>query len=117
MDAARLTFPKTHRLRSTAEFKRVYDLKRSASNERMIVYAAANDLGHPRLGCSVSRKAGNAVVRNRIKRLFREAFRQLQHRLPAVDLVLIPRPGMEFDLAQLMIDLPPLAERAARRRA
>ncbi|CAN5583901.1 hypothetical protein BH11PLA2_BH11PLA2_34890 [soil metagenome] len=111
-DTATLKYPKSHRLRTTAEFKRVYDRKCSASNERLIVYALNNELGHPRLGCSVSRKAGNAVVRNRIKRLFREAFRQLQHELPDVDLVLLPRPGIEFDLMLLLSDLPKLATRA-----
>src|SRR5436305_13414029 len=91
-----LTFPQTHRMKTPAEFERCYARKRSASDGVLVVYACENGLTHPRLGCSVSKKVGNAVVRNRYKRLFREAFRLLQHELPAgVDFILIPRPGPE----------------------
>ena len=85
-------FPPTLRLKSPAEFKAVYDRKRSVSDGLLVVYAKENDRPHPRVGLSVSRKVGNAVVRNRYKRLFREAFRLLQHELPAgLDFILIPR--------------------------
>ena len=95
-DAPRFTFPQTRRLKTTPQFDRVYARKRSASDTVLIVYACENDLGHPRLGCSVSKKIGNAVVRNRYKRLFREAFRLLQHELPTgTDFIMIPRPGPE----------------------
>src|SRR5579883_2075110 len=85
-------FPQALRLKTPAEFKRVYDRKRSAADGRLVVYACENGLPHSRLGLSVSRKVGGAVVRNRYKRLFREAFRLTRRDLPAgVDLVLIPR--------------------------
>src|SRR4051812_27095259 len=89
----RWTFPASRRMKTPAEFRRAYDRNRSAADGWLVVYACENGLAHPRLGVSVSRKVGGAVVRNRFKRLYREAFRLTQHELPpGVDLVLIPRP-------------------------
>jgi ribonuclease P protein component len=111
-----LTFPQTHRMKTPAEFERCYARKRSASDGVLIVYACENNLPHPRLGCSVSKKVGNAVVRNRYKRLFREAFRLTQHELPVgVDLILIPRPGDEPTLDALKASLVKLAQQAAKK--
>ena len=112
----KLTFPQSHRLKTPAEFDRCYKRKRSASDDVLIVYACENGLDHPRLGCSVSKKVGNAVARNRYKRLFREAFRLTQHDLPrGVDLVLIPRPGDEPTLAMVKGSLVKLACQTAKR--
>jgi ribonuclease P protein component len=112
----RFTFPQSHRLKTPAEFERCYSRKKSASDSVLIVYACENGLGHPRLGCSVSKKVGNAVVRNRYKRLFREAFRLTQHDLPAgVDFIVIPRPGPEPTIDAVKESLVKLAKQAARR--
>jgi ribonuclease P protein component len=114
-----LRFPQAHRLKSPADFKQVYDRKRSSSDDLLIVYACENSLPHSRLGVSVSRKVGGAVVRNRFKRLFREAFRLTRPELPAgVDLVLIPRPRPEPPtLDQVKASLVKLAVQAARKLA
>lgn len=115
-EGPRFTFPQSRRLKSPAEFERVFARKRSAADGVLIVYACENGLNHPRLGCSVSKKIGNAVVRNRYKRLFREAFRLLQHELPSgVDLVLIPKPGPEPTLETMKVTLLKLAKQAAKR--
>lgn len=54
-----------------------------------------NELGVPRLGLAVAaRTAGNAIARNRVRRLVRESFRLAQGRLPAVDLVIGVRNGV-----------------------
>ena len=56
--------------------------------------ARPNGLGHARLGLAVGvRSAGNAVNRNRVKRVVREAFRYIHQELPAVDLVVNARPA------------------------
>jgi ribonuclease P protein component len=115
--AVRFTFPASHRLKSPAEFRRAYDRNRSAAEGWLVVYACENGLPHPRLGVSVSRKVGGAVVRNRFKRLYREAFRLVRHDLPpGVDLVLIPRPKAgEPPLERVKSSLVTLARQAAAR--
>ena len=106
-------FPKTARLLKSAEFDRVFKRRRSRGDGVLVVYAGENDLGAPRLGLVVSRKAGNAVVRNRWKRCLREAFRLSQHELPAVDLVVLPRPQAVPTMPLVRKSLLRLAHEAA----
>jgi len=98
---SRHTFPATRRLHGAAAFAAVYDGKVRTSRGPLTVYAIPNALGHPRLGLSVSRRVGNAIRRNRVKRLLRDAFRLLQHDLPAgYDLVVVVRPHAGLMLAE-----------------
>ncbi len=78
------SFAATWRLIRTRDFDRVFAARIRAAAGPLIVWAAPNDLGHCRLGLAISRRAGNAVTRNRIRRLVRESFRLLQHGLPRV---------------------------------
>jgi ribonuclease P protein component len=112
------SFGRHLRLRTPAEFDRVYKAKVFAADDTLNVNAGASDLAHPRLGLSVSKKVGNAVVRNRWKRLIREAFRLEREQLPAgIDLVARPQKGAVADLAAIRRSLPALARRVARRLA
>ena len=110
-------FPRALRLRTQAEFDRVYQRRAFAADGVLIVNGCWNDVGHPRLGLSVSRKVGNAVMRNRWKRRIREAFRLAQHQLPALDLVVRPQKGATADFQAISRSLPQLAERIARKLA
>ena len=61
------------RIRKQADFDRVYQARIYAADDVLVINGGANGLEHARLGLSVSRKVGNAVTRNRWKRLIREA--------------------------------------------
>ena len=86
-------FTKHMRLSQRREFEAVFAAKISRYARPLVVYGLPNRLGHNRLGLSVSRQVGNAVKRNRIKRLLRESFRLSQHDLPSgYDLVVVVKP-------------------------
>ena len=88
-----------NRLSRSRDFDAVYRHGRSASTRFLTLHwferASDDEGGEPRLGLAVPKAAGNAVVRNRIKRQLRETWRAL---LPRVDrgndYVLIVRPGL-----------------------
>ena len=113
-----LRFKKHEHLRSQTDFQRVYDRRRSVSDDWLIVYGCENGLEYLRLGLSVSRKIGGAVKRNRLRRLYREAFRLTRHEMPGgLDLVLIPRTAQAPSLDELKKSLPRLVQQLARRLA
>ena len=62
-------------LKNSREFGSVYNTKDSVANKYLVMYLRANSLEYNRLGISVSKKVGNSVVRHRVTRLIREAYR------------------------------------------
>ena len=76
-------FPPSARVLTGADFSRILARGRRRRDVLLSVTACPNGLEVPRLGLAVSRKAGNAVRRNRIKRLVREAFRLHRAGIPA----------------------------------
>lgn len=89
--SSRLTFPSWRRLRSAADFARIYEQKQKAGDRWLLIFGQRNNLGRTRIGLSVSRKHGNSVCRHRLRRLLKEAYRLEQHSIPeGLDLILIP---------------------------
>jgi ribonuclease P protein component len=87
------------RLSRSSDFKRVYRQGSSVASRFLVLYyfkrSIETDGEGPRLGLSVSKRLGGAVVRNRIKRLLREAFRACEGRLASeYDYVVIARPQL-----------------------
>lgn len=84
--------PRERRLTSRGEFDRVHRQGSRSSDDFFVVTARPNGLEHARLGMAVGvRAAGNAVCRNRLKRLIRESFRSHQSELPPLDVVVNAR--------------------------
>jgi ribonuclease P protein component len=70
------SFKKSDRILKRADFKRLWKTGRKAYGDFFILHYTQNSLGKTRLGVTVSKKVGCAVVRNRIKRLIREYYRK-----------------------------------------
>jgi ribonuclease P protein component len=87
-------FPRAVRILSGKDFDRVYAARRRIGDACFSFHYAPSPAGHARLGLSIGAKtAGNAVNRNRIKRVVRDWFRLHQAELPALDLVVGTRNG------------------------
>ena len=90
---------KRPRLSRSSDFQRIYRQGNSTASRFLVLYTfkrpAETGTEGPRLGLSVSKKLGGAVVRNRVKRLLREAFRGcVGHLAEEYDLVVIARPHL-----------------------
>ncbi len=88
------TFTKADRLLGRRDFLRLEKSGARFREGELRATMLPNELGRPRLGLAVSKRVGNAVARNRVKRVLREVFRLHRDRLPSsIDLVLFPTGG------------------------
>ena len=86
---------KTVSLKENHEFRRLYHRGVSTAGKHVVIYCRRNKLGYNRLGLTVSAKLACAVKRNRIKRLFREAYRLNEDKFAdGIDLVLPVYPDL-----------------------
>ena len=110
------SFGREYRIRKQRDIDRVFARRCSVADEQLVIYGCENDLPHPRLAISVSRKLGKPVFRNRWKRLIREVFRQRKADIPSgIDYIVIPRKGIEPDFHELWYRIPSLMKQLARR--
>jgi ribonuclease P protein component len=111
----RLRFGADLRLRSKLQFDAIYASGRRLDDRFFGLRIKPNGIGHARVGLAVAIKtAGNAVARNRLRRLVRESFRPAQHGLPAVDIVVAAKfPASEAPATTLRASLATLWQRVA----
>ena len=103
------SFHKSERLLKRSQFEAVMNRgQRKRVDTTLTLFFLSNGLSKTRLGIIASKRIGNAVIRNRAKRMIREAFRRLKHAgLPGMDLVVIsgknlvslPLPDLETKIA------------------
>lgn len=91
-EPASFTFRRRHRLTHAREFEAAFGAKLRKSAGPLTIFLCPTNRPEPRLGLSIGRRVGNAVVRNRLKRHIREAFRHLRPGLP------VPPGGGAYDL-------------------
>ena len=85
---------KSYRIKKEKEFQKIIYHKDSYANRNFVVYILpAEENTHFRVGLSVGKKIGNAVARNKVKRLMRTSLHDLRDSIkPSYNIVLIARP-------------------------
>ena len=87
---------KSFRVKKEKDFKAIFKEGTSFANRKFVIYRLENNKRHFRVGLSVSKKLGNAVMRNQIKRRIRHILIQYKSQLvEPVDFVVIARKGVE----------------------
>ncbi len=101
------------RLKKNWEFKRVYRYGRTVVSKNIVLYYCPNGSESNRTGFSVSKKVGGSVIRNRIKRLFKEALLHLEHKLKkGYDFILIARkPSADLNYHEALRELAKLCRK------
>ena len=94
---------KRFRVKKEKDFNAIFKEGKSFANRKFVIYRLENDEQHFRVGLSVSKKLGNAVTRNQIKRRIRHILIEHKDQLVEnVDFVVIARKGVEIlDYAEM----------------
>ena len=109
-------FSRLQRISSSLDFAEIYEQRERVSDSHLLIFGRTNHGLPTRIGLSVSKKHGNAVVRNRLKRLLREAFRLSQYDIPqGLDMILIPRVNSQATLKDYQQSLIQLGNKLAAR--
>jgi ribonuclease P protein component len=85
------SFPLCYRVTLKRDIQRLKDSQKRIKCNFVIIVFEENEVGHPRLLVVVSSKIGNAVMRNRIKRLIREVFRRNLKSIGGYDLMVVAK--------------------------
>lgn len=86
---------KSYRVKREKDFRAIFQSGTSVANRKFVLYSLPKEQSHYRAGLSVSKKLGNAVVRNRVKRKLRHIIQELGPNLEVRDFVVIARKGAE----------------------
>ncbi|MFW6377234.1 MAG: ribonuclease P protein component [bacterium] len=100
-------------LKKNKEFRRVYNRGKSIASRYLVLYYFPNQSQESKLGLSISKKIGNAVVRNKIRRRIKEIIRLKKNIKRGFDLIFIARmPIVELDYSRMEKDVNKLIKRA-----
>ena len=87
---------KKYRIRKNMEFKNIYKVGKNYWNRNLILYVKKNGLNETRVGYTITKKIGNAVTRNKIRRRMKEIYRLHFHNIKeGYDLVFIAKRGVK----------------------
>lgn len=114
----RKSFNKSQRVVSGDEFTLIMRRGVCVADGVLVMFAVKSEDQQPRIGITIPKKAGNAVARNRWKRLIRESYRIQQEHLPdGLNLVVRPKKGATPTWGSIQKSVPKLAKKAAQRLA
>lgn len=94
---------KSKTLKENKDFRRLYYRGKSCASSCLVTYIMPNRLGSTRIGITSGKKIGNAVKRNRARRVIRAAFREYEDRLAgSYDIVFVARSKTPFVKTQIV---------------
>ncbi len=104
------------RVRKNEDFSKIIAKKNSLSNQCFIIYKSQNTIDHGRVGLSVSKKLGNAVVRNKIKRQVRMMVQEVFDFNQSYDYIIIVRKNfLKYDYHKNLLELTYLYSKIEKR--